>query len=442
MVGVAFYEKYKPKCVADILGDKRATSEIMRLLANFSQCKYKCILVTGTHGSGKTCRVDTVLRELKYSRKQFDISKFKQAEKPEHYIRELTACSNITTLFGCTQSQKCAIVIDEIDTELLALEKNQLINLMNLNNKTGLCPIIFIFDTKHNKLITSLRKGSYEVVIEEPTDEDMMDMVKKICYYEKIRIKNTNVAERLIKFSQHDFRRLCMTLYDITRDIGNAPITIDVLDKYSDIMKEKDISLDLFRSTNLLLHNYKNIDDCLRLYEVEKVKIPLMVHQNYMNILDDDYKKISKNDIEQIANSISCGDVIDNYIYGEQRWDITNVHGFFTCSVPSYILRNSNNIQYSKPKFPVDMNKTSIKKLNKKNIINASKIFNSADPFDYVYMSRLLTSIIADRDFDKLITIMKTYKLSLDKLENILKIDKNNQYKLTLTQKQKKLLSI
>lgn len=440
-MSLAFCEKYKPKQVSDVIGDPRATGEIINLLTNFTTGQYKCIMVTGSHGSGKTCRVNTILKELNYVTKQLNISKFKQATKPEHYIRELTSYSNITTLFNSTQSQKCAIVVDELDTEILTQEKNQLILLMKLNNKIGLCPIIFIFDTKHNKLINALRKGSYEVVISEPSDEDMMELLKKICYYEKIRIKNINVAKRIIKFSQYDFRRLCMTLYDIVNDFGHIQVTHETLDKYENIMLEKDVSLDLFRSTYMLLSTYKNVDECLRLYEVEKVNIPLMIHQNYLLALgDSNNSKISTKDIMKITNALSDGDVIDNYIYGEQRWDITNVHGYYTCCLPSYILRNTEHPLHQKLIFPVDMNKTSIKKLNKKHIINAAKIFNSVDPIDYVYMSKLFTSLITNNRFNDLITFMKTYKLTLDKLENILKIDKNNQYKLTLNMKQRKLL--
>lgn len=45
-----------------------------------------------------------------------------------------------------------------------------------------------------------------------------------------------------------------------------------------------------------------------------------------------------------------------------------------------------------------------------------------------------------DNNIEELIKLMKGYKLSLDRVETILKIDKNNQYKITLTTKQKKLL--
>lgn len=451
-MGSSYCEKYKPLKVEDVIGDEQATDEIIRLLKNFPIGKHKCILVTGTHGSGKTCRVDMILKKLNYIIKPLNISKIKRSDKLgtiqsektkkkqlELYIKELTSCSNVISLFNGEENYKCAIVVDELDTESLSLEKNQLIDLMKLNNEIGMCPIIFIFDTKHNRLINTLRKGSHEVIISEPSNEDMMELLKRICFKEKLRIKNKEVAQKIIDFSQHDFRRLCMTLNDIVNDVGNNVITLEIVNNYAELMLEKDVSTDLFRSTYSLLSTYNNIDECQRLYEVEKVNIPLMVHQNYLLATNCNNEK-SFDGIMKITNALSYGDVIDNYIYGEQRWDITNVHGFYSCCMPSYLLKHNNHNVNFRPKFPVDMNKTSIKKLNKKHITNASRTFNSVDPIDYVYMGKIINALIKDDAQDKIIEIMKTYKLSLEKVESILKIDKHSQYKLSLTNKQKKIL--
>lgn len=438
-MSLSFCEKYKPRKSADIIGDYHATAEIAAWLKRFPREKFKCMLLTGSHGSGKTCRINTILEELNYTIKQFNILKFKKAEKPELYVREAAACSNIITMFKDQSNQKCAIVIDELDTELLTQEKNQLINLMKLNNVLAICPIIFVFDTKHNKLINTLRKGSYEVRIESPSETDMMELLKRICYSEKIRIKNELTAKRIIDFSQNDFRRLCTTLNDITSDVGNVSLTIDIVNNYENTMLEKDMSVDLFKSTRTLLTHYKTIDDCSRIYEVEKVNIPLMIHQNYLLTLDPDKKKsVSPKILKQLTNALSLGDIIDNYIYGEQRWDITNVHGFYSCCMPSYLLKEQK--LYGSPKFFVDMGRTSNKKLNKKHIINAAKIFNSTDPIDYVYMNKLFISLLSSGKFDALTQIMKAYNLTIDNVENVLKIDKNTQHKIALTTKQRKML--
>jgi FixJ family two-component response regulator len=442
-----FYEKYKPRNINEIIGDEIATQHIINFIKNFPNGKYCCLLISGSHGTGKTCRIETVLNHFNYNMKKINLNNFKKAEDIAVYIKELTTYSSIISMFNIKETKKSAIIIDELDTELFLQEKQKLIEMMKINNKNHICPIIFVFDTKHNKIINILKKGSIEILVNDPDDNELLILLKKICYHEQIHIKNLETANKIVKFAQKDFRRLCMILNDIVNEYGNQQITSDMLKDYTGLMIEKKISLELFRSAKSLLMKYSNMEECLQLYEVEKVNIPLMIHQNYLQqLIKNNFKFTTQQNIENIqtiTKSFSIGDVIDNYIYGEQRWDITDVHGFYTCCLPSYFLNPSNlkeNKYISNPKFPIDMNKTSIKKSNKKHILNASRNFNSTDPFDYVYIGKILTKLIMDNNIEELIKLMKGYKLSLDRVETILKIDKNNQYKITLTTKQKKLL--
>ena len=86
------------------------------------------------------------------------------------------------------------------------------------------------------------------------------------------------------------------------------------------------------------------------------------------------------------------------------------------------------------------MGRTSNKRLNKKHILNASKTFNSTNSFDYVYINKIFVHLISKNIMDDLVKIMKIYKLSIDKIDDILKIDKNTKHKIILTAKQKKIL--
>lgn len=435
-MSLIFCEKYKPIKSNDIIGDAQSTYEITQWIKSFQKQNCKCLLITGSHGCGKTCRVEIILKELDYTKKHLNILKFKKSEDQSSYIRELTCRSDILSLFRGQSSKRCAIVIDELDPELLNQEKNQLINLMKLNNNEGLCPIIFVFDVRHNKIVNTLKKGTYNVRIAEPTEEDMMNLLKKICYYEKIKIQNENVAKKIIAFSQNDFRKLCVTLYDLRNDMPNKMINQIDIEKYKEVVFNKDIPMDLFRSTNSLLTHYQSVDECMRSYEIEKVNLPLMIHQNYLSTLDDEKSDFSY--LRNVTKSLSKGDVIDNYIYGEQRWDIANVHGLYSCCFPSYFLKNKK--LHKKISYFVDMNRASVGKLNKKHIINAARTFDSVDPFDYIYINKLITSLILANNMEELSKIMKYYKLTLEDIEAILKIDKNNQSKITLTSKQKKIL--
>jgi DNA polymerase III delta prime subunit len=437
-MSIAFCEKYCPTKTTEIIGDNYATVSLHNWISKFPKCKSKCLLVTGNHGTGKSCRVDTILKDLNYAKKKFDILKFKKSVDSELYVRELTSCSSIVSLMSLENTQKCAIVIDEADTELLSQEKKQLITLTKINNKLSICPIIFVFDSKHSKLINTLRKVTDEIRINPPTESEMMDLLKKICYNEKIGIKNENVAKNIISFSQNDFRRLCTTLYDISRDVGHTSLTQEHIEKYKELMMEKNVSFDLFKTTRLLLTKFNSINDCFKLFEIEKVYVPLMLHQNYPLVINPNSTNKNYKTLVDLTKSLSYGDVIDNYVYGEQRWDITNVYGFYSCCYPSFILKKQE--LHGFPSFFVDMGRTSNKRLNKKHIINASRIFNSTNSFDYVYINKIFFHLITKNKMDELINIMKVYGLTISKIDDILKIDKNTPHKNIFTSRQKKIL--
>lgn len=450
-----FYEKYVPTDVADIIGDPNITTNIIKWLSNFRKEQYKCMIVIGPHGSGKSCRVNVALKKLNITPYMFSTIKTKLMEDPQRFMSQLASGTDIMSFMNGYGAKQSAIIIDEMDVELLAHEKKNLITLMKINNTNGYCPIIFVFDMKHNKLITTLKKSTKEIRIYEPSDMDMMKLLQRIITREKIVMEDCEVSNKIIEFSQHDFRRLCTTLCDLVNDFGNTQnyashrgtvvgsnmITMGMIDEYSSMMCEKNISFDLYRSCQMLLTDYKNVDDCMRLYQIEKVNIPLMVQYNYIHkIIQYQDMPITAQKLKYITNALSFGDIVDNYIYGEQRWDLTNVHGLFSCCIPSYHLNTLPKTYTKKPEYSIDMNKTSTKKSNKKHIMNASKIFDSTDPLDYIYIRKILYALVLNDQMTELVKIMKTYKITLKKLENLLKIDKNSPTKIVLTAKQKKIL--
>ena len=198
---------------------------------------------------------------------------------------------------------------------------------------------------------------------------------------------------------------------------------------------------DLYKATDTLLYGYDNIDNCLRLYETEKVLLPLMIHQNYVKSIIANTDDISDqhNQVETIAELLALGDVIENYIYGDQNWDLQIIHGFYSCVAPSYYLCKDlddmpNNIKLT---FATDLNKTSIKRINKKNIINTDRCFKDMNISDYIYINKIIKKLIVDGNIKDCINLLKDYNIKLEHIESLLKIDKIKDIKTNLTSKQK-----
>ena len=82
------------------------------------------------------------------------------------------------------------------------------------------------------------------------------------------------------------------------------------------------------------MNKYNDYKTIYKLYESEKVLLPLMIHENYKkrfqkNLYDNRYYKLLK-----ISDSIS-GDNIETSIYTDQNWYLQNIC-FYTCVNPSY----------------------------------------------------------------------------------------------------------
>jgi hypothetical protein len=74
------------------------------------------------------------------------------------------------------------------------------------------------------------------------------------------------------------------------------------------------------------------VQECLKQFYFDTSIIPAAVHQNYITAIDDlgwgDMETIAK-----IADSCSYANVVDEYMYSKQRWDMLDVYGVFSvCS--------------------------------------------------------------------------------------------------------------
>lgn len=458
-MSTSWIDKYKPKSISDIICNRFAVKSLESWLQSFltvhkeiydKKKKSKninqkhelnsSVLLTGGHGVGKTLAVEVVLKMFNYEIQKFDLSN-STADNIKETLHKFVNSNNILNIINGTQQKKIAVVIDEIESITSTTEKSNIILMQKLNGIHWYCPMIFISNNQHNKLLSDIKKNATEIKFYPPSEADLRKILIKISSSEKIKVKNEEVIEKILDHSQYDIRRLINTLQDLKYLYPNTTISIPLIEEYCTVSTKKDVDIDLFNATTSLLYNYQSVDDCLRFYETEKVILPLMVHQNYAKrILTSDidtnnkYKVLSK-----ISDSLSTGDVIENSIYNDQHWDKQEIHGFFTCVQPSFELcKNKCDQKMIKLSFTTDLNKTSIKKINKKNITNTNRCLNNMTIFDYIYINKIIRKLIDNGDIKGCVDLLKDYDIKLDHIESLLKIDKIKNTKTILTSKQKK----
>jgi hypothetical protein len=169
-----------------------------------------------------------------------------------------------------------------------------------------------------------------------------------------------------------------------------------------------------------------------------------MVHENYYKKIMSSKNKMSfdeqLDEMINISESISVGDTIETSIYTDQNWYLQDIHGFYTCFNTSYIASKLPcKITASDVKFSADLNKTSLKNINRKNISNLEKIIGKKSIDEILLLCKMTNHMISSKQTTTILNLLKEYKDDLDikDLELCLKIDKTIEF-ITLSTKEKK----
>jgi hypothetical protein len=149
------------------------------------------------------------------------------------------------------------------------------------------------------------------------------------------------------------------------------------------------------------------------------------------------------NELLKISDSLSKGDNIETSIYTDQNWYLQNIHCFYTCLNTIYWLNRNNKkeIPIEDIKFSSDLNKTSLKNINKKNILNLLKIIPNKSNQEILMINNISNFLIQNNKENELIKILQEYKdITIKDVELFIKIDKNIPF-TTLENKDKKRIS-
>ena len=441
----AWVERYKPKCVKDCVGNNNNILKFNNWIKHFDLQENKSIVVLGYHGIGKNTITKIVLEENGYYYKWLDY----KDEKAKNLFDDITNCfkGNTLELFfkSDNNNKKFALVINDIDKITLKNEKARIKDLIKLNSVEKLFPIIFISNMQHNKLLTDILDCSDIIKLELPKEEELLLFLNKIAKKEKVKLKDESVKKKILKFIQTDIRRLISVLYDLKSTFEDDEIDVEKfkLFKENSFKKCKDTSL--FDASKDLINHYNDVNSSLSHYKVDKVLVPLTIHENFYKSLFNKVKenKFLINGLKMVTDSISVGDVIETNIYTDQNWFLHDIHGFYTCSRTSYHINKENNVKSSKGiemKFSSDLNQTSLKNINKKQITNLQKIFTYKSFNDIININKIIYNLVKDGKMLEVYKIMKDYDTNIKTIETLIKIDKTLP-KLAISQKYKKIFN-
>jgi len=449
--------KYKPHDISQIIGNSEQIKKFKEWLMNLSQNKSQGIIISGNQGLGKTLTIKLILEQLNYIVRIINPNEIKDHRILDDFYDYYNFVNSIYSKiqFNDMQSKKIVLIFDETENITLTSEKKYIMDIYKENNKNRSFPLIFISNNQHSKLLNDLKKGCMEINFNSPSNEELRGLIKKISTKENIVWENDKHINKLIDLSQNDIRRLINIFqelsYHMIHNNSKWYITESIINEFINKSREKNIDIGLFDSTGRILNNYLDYDTIMKLYESEKVLLPLMIHENYLkkilNKTKDSWPNIIGN-IVKISDSLSRGDNIETSIYTDQNWYLQNIHGFYTCLNTSYWINKKTNshsnykIEPENIKFSSDLNKTSLKNINRKNIINLSKIVNNKTNVEILMLNKICNHLIQTNKEDKLIKILNGYNkdITIKEVELCLKIDKTTEFN-TLASKDKKRIT-
>ena len=397
---------------------------------------HSCMTVTGGHGIGKTCSTLVILKSLKYTINTVNFSRIAHSKSPKEFATKMLQTSNIFNIVSGEKQKKIVVVIDDLESITSPVERKFIDALIKENEQYWSFPIIFISNNRHNKFINGVKSSTFEVPMALPKESHIEKLLLQICHKNQMILTSESIASMIIDHAQFDYRRLLTTLEDLYISYANSEITEERIEKYFEFSKRKDIDVDIYKCTETLFSDrHLDMEDRLIAYETERTILPLMVQQNHITCVNKylSNKKHIFSLTENLTESVARGDVIENYIYGDQNWSLQETHGFYTCVYPTYVISNlidetkiksDIHFHYYRTDFPLDLNRTSIKHINVKNVKNAAKDFPGMNISDFINVKTILRKLLDEEKYDEYRELISGGNVTPAGVQAVIKVDK------------------
>jgi hypothetical protein len=406
--------------------NKSYQTQIEKWLNNFStksEDSVTGLIISGGIGTGKNTIVKNAIKKVNWKFHMLYLENDKSWDFFSDFITGL--------------NENMVLIINDANLISSPSEKRNILEFFTQNCAKKYLPIIFLTNLNHSKLITTLSTQDCDSIrISLPAENDLL-AVSKI-YIDKYNLKfdSMQTVKDILNYSQYDIRRLIILLQDLYYTYGNK-ITRTFLQNYLIISMKKNVEVGLFSANKSLMDRFKSIEESMRFYKSEKVLLPLMMYENFYTALEakNMLNSRKKSKYAKISDILSQSDLVETRIYSEQNWEFQPIHGFLSCAYVSYILNEGENteIKNYKINFSSDLNKTSLKNINKKNIEILLSSFQNRTQRDMHYISRLLNMSKASHtklySYSKTASVMPNPTLASIKsmVNSIIRIDKTNK---------------
>jgi len=201
--------KYQPKTVKDVVGHDDAVTAIKTFLVNFKNQQKKAILLYGISGSGKTCTVHALAKELNYEIIEVNASDFRNAVGISSTVGN---ASKQMSLFAKAK----IILVDEVDG-LSGTNDRGGISTLNSLIETTKFPIICTATDAYDEKLKPLVKVTNLIEFKTLSHLSIFTVLKKICESENIQFNEMDLKS-LARKAAGDMRGAINDLQSLVQD--------------------------------------------------------------------------------------------------------------------------------------------------------------------------------------------------------------------------------
>ena len=314
-------------------------TKIKEWVSNLNNKKSKnVLLIYGKSGLGKYTTVNQVLNEMNYDIHTFHSVDFLNKKKIKEDIVKMVNNRSIYMMMNKNKS-KNAIIIKELE----ALNKPhnlkfiiEIINTYFINNNNNI-PLICIASGDFFKKLNDLEKISDKINFKKSSNNDFKKYIKELFTKNDLDVE-IKLNNYIINKTNCNIRQF----NNILDYMINNKSKKYLLNEYSEIVDivstKEDNEIELYEMMYRIM-NDKNlsINTMIDYFNVEKIFLPLMIHENVkLKVFYKNKNKLS--DYIKIMNTISKSDIIHKYIFDFHYWELHNAYSILSCYYPYYII--------------------------------------------------------------------------------------------------------
>ncbi|KAK0705381.1 replication factor RFC1 C terminal domain-containing protein [Lasiosphaeris hirsuta] len=362
--------KYAPTALNQICGNKANVERIQAWLKNWAKSRkydfqkkgadgmggYRAIIISGPPGIGKTTAAHLAAKLEGFDVLESNASDSRSKKLVENGVAEVL---NNTSLLGYfagdgkkvdVEKKKMVLVMDEVDG-MSAGDRGGVGALAKFCKKTDI-PLILICNERRLPKMKPFDHVAFDIKFQRPTVDQIRSRVMTICHREGLQLP-PQVVNALIEGSNKDIRQIINMLSTAkldqnAMDFDQSKAMTKAWEKHV-VLKPWDICQKLIGGGMFGPASKATLNDKIELYFNDHEFSYLMIQENYLrskpNQLNSqgysprEYRLKNLELIDQAAESISDGDLVDRMIHGpQQQWSLMPTHAIFSTVKPASLV--------------------------------------------------------------------------------------------------------